>query len=105
MKARRTPSKILTAFVLLAVASVCYAKVRTKVDWFKHAPRDLGAHANPLCMTAAEPGEPFKFTILAKISAEKTSYGAVEEVLVAIADQARVLGADAVIRLRAKQQF
>jgi len=61
--------------------------------------------ANKICFIAGTPSEELEYSFVKRIKFGKGSYGKVDEVTVNLADQARVIGADAIINYEGSQRF
>lgn len=64
-----------------------------------------GPSTDKVCLLQGELPSKFNYYILAQIKGSKRSYGSTDSVLNAMADEAKRIGADAVININAKQGF
>jgi hypothetical protein len=79
--------------------------VITKVSYTLKDRSGLKSHASPVCMLAGGLPDEFKYREVARISATKRTYGSVDEVLQAMADEGRRIGVEAIMGLQASQKF
>lgn len=75
--------------------------VVTKAE-LRAGPR-VAAHNHLVCLVPGDIGS--RYIVLGVIKATKRTYGSVDELNVAIANEARHIGADAVINYQASQRF
>lgn len=88
---------ILAAFVIAG----CGARASSQVVKGESA----RPHRADVCLLAGGlPGD-YKYRVIGKINATKRSYGGTDELMPVIANEARKIGADAVIELQADQRF
>ncbi|MBV1928271.1 MAG: hypothetical protein KUG81_02010 [Gammaproteobacteria bacterium] len=59
----------------------------------------------PLCLLTGMPPNDYKFDRIRKVKIAKSGYGSVNDVIPLLVDQARELGADAVINYNGAQRF
>lgn len=78
--------------------------IRTKVDPENSAPF-IPSHNRQVCLLAGAPPTDTKYFILGNVKATKRTYGSVEQLMPEMADEARMMGADAIINLQASQRF
>ena len=64
----------------------------------------LQAHSNPVCMLEVPLPAELKYKEIGRINGSKKTYGTPEEVLLAMADEARRIGVEAIIGLEARQR-
>lgn len=100
---QREPMKtVLIALLLLLVGC---SGVRTKTELNRNAPSSFQSHTERVCLLAGFLPSEYKFVDIGRIKATKGTYGSVDEITIAIAKEARRLGADAVVGLQANQKF
>ncbi|MDR0251509.1 MAG: hypothetical protein LBI35_09450 [Burkholderiales bacterium] len=89
----------LATIAACAVLAGCAARASTKLS-----SEMAEAHTWPVCILRAPLPENIEKTILGFIKASNRSYGSMNEVLFMMAEDARKIGADAVINVRARHQ-
>lgn len=93
---------VIAALTALALAGCAGVKTKaTLTD--KTAP--LQASSGKVCLLAGALPDGIKSIEIARITAVKRSYGGVDNLMLPIANEARRVGADAVINLQADQRF
>lgn len=91
--------RVLAWVVLLATVAGCAAKSHTKVI----AGRDgLPRHIGPVCFLKSPLPPDVKHTVIGQIKGGKKTYGSFNEVYAVMAEEARRVGADAVVGLDAR---
>jgi hypothetical protein len=65
---------------------------------------ELKSHSNPVCLLDGQLPEGLKYREVGRIKANKKTYGTPDEVLLAMADEARRLGVEAITGLEARQR-
>jgi len=93
-----------TLAVLLISLTIASCGVRTKVEPLRGA-AFVPSHNQPVCLFAGGLPSEFKFIELGTIKATKRTYGSTDELTSGMADEARGLGADAIINMQAGQRF
>ncbi len=96
----RTPSAARVCVVLmswLAIAGTWPA--------FAQNSTPLPAQKKAICLLHGLPPPSASYSVIKKLQVGKGSYGSVSEVLIIVADQARALGADAIIEYTGSQRF
>ncbi len=78
--------------------------VRTKTDPSKTAAFSV-PHRQPVCLLAGAISTEFRYAEIGRIKATKRTYGSVDELPAAMADEARKIGADAIINMQSSQKF
>lgn len=96
-----------TATLLLLIVSTLTGcgGIKTKTTLDKNGPASFQSHHNPVCLLAGSLPSEYKFIDIGRITSTKGTYGGSDEVVAAIAKEARRLGADAVVDLQASQRF
>ncbi len=94
--------KIVLALFLLTFVAACGVSTRVQQS---NPTAILQSHNERICMLAGFLTSEYKFVNMARIIAAKGSYGPVEEILSAMADEGRRMGADAIIGLQSSQRF
>src|SRR5690349_6671362 len=62
-------------------------------------------HAEPVCLLKSPLPSSIKHKVLGRVESSKQFYGGTEEIIVNIANEARRIGADAVVSLQAGQKI
>lgn len=92
----------LAVLASLVLASGC--GVRARSDQLQgtrlYAPNNGG-----VCLLAASPPPEIKYEVIGRVVGTKRSYGGVNEILPAMAFEARKIGADALINMQTGQRF
>jgi hypothetical protein len=89
--------------VVIAVALVgCGTRAKTEPS--KTAPY-AAAHRRQVCLLAGALPTEFKTTEIGRIKATKRTYGSTEQLFPVMAEEARRIGADAIINLQADIRF
>jgi hypothetical protein len=78
--------------------------VITKVRFSLKDRSSLQSHSDPVCMLAGALPEGVKYREVGRINAIKRTYGSVDEVLLAMADEGRRIGVDAILGLQSSQR-
>jgi hypothetical protein len=93
-------TSILACIAVLSAG--CGVRAKSMVDRRAtiHAPNN-----GSICLLAGAPPSDVKYETVGRIVATKRSYGSSDELLPAMAYEARRLGADAIINLQAGQRF
>lgn len=89
--------------ILVAVALVGCAGVRTKTEFARGA--QVAARIGPVCLLAGSLPDDVQATRIGRIKATKGTYGETANLMQPIADEARRIGADAVVELQASTRF
>lgn len=94
--------KLGIAIILVMSLTACGVRSKSVVD--------TGATLYPpnngnVCLLAGAPPPDVEFEIIGRIVATKRTYGGVHELMPRMAQEARVIGADAIINLQADQRF
>jgi hypothetical protein len=94
--------KGLVIVCLVAILSGCGVRAKSIVDrrGTIYPPNNGG-----ICSLAGSPPSDIKYEVVGRVVATKKSYGSSDELLPAMAYEARKLGADAIINLQAGQRF
>ncbi len=94
--------KGLVIICVVALLSGCGIRAKSIVDRRAtiYAPNN-----GSICLLAGSPPSDIKYEVVGRVVATKKSYGSSEELLPAMAYEARKLGADAIINLQAGQRF
>lgn len=98
----------MNKFLLLAlVAAVagCASGVKTKTELVGGRNASVTARNGPVCMLAGGLPDGIQSVAIGKMKATKGTYGAVDNLMLPMADEARRVGADAIINLQAGQRF
>lgn len=85
----------------LALLLASCGGVVTKTDHRAAAP----AHNHSVCLLPGELPTTYQYVVVGTIKATKRTYGSVDELGAAVANEARHIGADAVINYSASQRF
>lgn len=98
-------NKILILVLAAAVGGCATGGVKTKTELAggKHAA--VTSRTGPVCMLAGDLPEGMHATTIGRIKATKGTYGAVDNLMKPMADEARRVGADAITNLQADQRF
>jgi hypothetical protein len=67
--------------------------------------RPIPAHHEPVCLIRAPLSSDIKYTVIGELDGSKRTYGSVSEIIPVMADEARSVGADAIINLKTGQSF
>lgn len=89
--------------ILGAVALAGCGGVRSKAEVDKRA--KIYPPTDRVCLLAGAPPSDIRYETLGRVVATKRTYGSTDELLPAIAYEARRIGADAVMNLQASQRF
>jgi hypothetical protein len=92
----------LAAMIFATTLSAC--GIKTKTTLAANAPPIQG-RSGPVCLFAGSLPPEYKYIEIGRITATKRTYGSTDQVVRAIAAEARRLGAVAVINLQADQRF
>ncbi|HUO78706.1 MAG TPA: hypothetical protein VMU00_01055 [Steroidobacteraceae bacterium] len=95
---------IVAGAAALASLAAC-GGIKTKTKIIDAAHQSIQSHTRDVCLLAGALPSDYVYNEIARIKATKGTYGGTDEVLAAIADAARRVGADAVINLQASQKF
>lgn len=79
--------------------------VVTKIGYTLKDRSGLKSHSEKVCMLAGVLPEGFKYQEVGRITATKRTYGGVDELLLAIADEARRIGVEVIDGLQADHRF
>jgi uncharacterized protein YbjQ (UPF0145 family) len=94
-------------YLLLAVAFAglagCATGVKTKTELAKGT--TVQSRSGPVCLLAGDLPDGVRATTLGRIKATKGTYGSVDNLTVPMANEARRVGADAIIKMQADQRF
>lgn len=94
----------LLVTLLVVMPSVGLAGARAKTIMKEGATLYPPNNGNVCVLTGAPPAD-VKYEVLARIVATKRTYGSVDELFLPMIQEARILGADAIINLQANHRF
>lgn len=92
------------ALFAAGVLSAC-SGISTKTEMNKAQTETFASRTGQVCLLAGSLPDTVQVVSIGKIKASKGTYGSTNELMPQIANEARFLGADAVIDLQAKQKF
>lgn len=94
------------ALLLFAVALAgCATGVKTKTELVGGRGVAVTPRNGPVCMLAGGLPDGMQVVLIGKVKATKGTYGSTANLMKPMADEARRVGADAVINLQAAQRF
>jgi hypothetical protein len=96
-------NKILTLVAAAAALAGCASGVKTKTELVAGA--QVASRTGPVCLLAGSLPEDVTATRIGRIKATKGTYGERENLMLPIANEARRVGADAVVELQAGERF
>lgn len=98
--------KILILVASTAVLTGCVnGAVRTKTELAGGRGASVASRTGPVCMLAGGLPDGVHAVSIGKVKATKGTYGSTENLMIPMADEARRVGADAIINLQADQRF
>ena len=86
------------------VQDVVSRGVQTRVRFTLEDRSELKSHSSPVCMFDGPLPEGLKYREVGRINGSKKTYGTADEVLLAMADEARRIGVEAITELEARQR-
>jgi hypothetical protein len=89
---------LVSGVVLALLLGGCAARSHTKLAGGGIAPSN--PHGEPVCLVRAPLPSSIEYTVIGEVKGGKRFYGSFSEVLAVMADEARRVGADAVIALK-----
>jgi len=95
---------VLLLAILIVTPSVVFAGARAKTAMVNGA-KPYPPNAGDVCILTGPPPADVKYEVLARIVATKRTYGGVDELFLPMLREARLIGADAIINLKAGQRF
>jgi len=78
--------------------------IKTQVRFTMENRSGLKSHSAPVCLLAGSLPEGIKYQEVGRINAVKRSYGSVDDVLLALADEGRRIGVEAIVGLQSGQR-
>lgn len=96
--------RVLLLVAVFALVGLIGCGVRVKTEPNRYNPYSI-PHRNPVCLLSGGVYEKFEYIEIGRIVATKRTYGSVDELYPAMADEARRVGADAVVNLQADIRF
>lgn len=97
-------SIVLLVAILIVTPSIGFAGARAKTAMVNGASA-YPPNAGDVCILTGAPPADVKYEVLARIVATKRTYGGVSELFLPMLREARLIGADAIINLKAGQRF
>lgn len=94
-----------TAILLVCVALSGCAGVKTKTELIAGRGAAVTPRMGPVCLLAGALPDGVEVVAIGKIKATKGTYGGTDNLMKPMADEARRVGADAIINLQADQRF
>ena len=98
-----TYGMIVIGFSVVVALTGCAAKSTTKLVSKSQEP--FARHHEPVCMIRSPLPSNIGYTVVGEVRGGKKTYGSVNEVLPVMADEAREIGADAIINLQTSHQI
>lgn len=96
----------ITLIALVAAAALASCSgVKTKTALTPGGSGALSARTGPVCLMAGGLPDGVQFTEIGRIHATKGTYGERENLMLPMANEARRVGADAIINLQADERF
>jgi uncharacterized protein YbjQ (UPF0145 family) len=92
--------RILLSVLVMTALYGCATSSSTPV-----AMAPVGVHGGNICMTRTSLPQTVAFTVVGQVEGSKEFYGSVNEILPLMADEARKMGADAVMNLDTHQRI
>ena len=96
--------RMMTTLLVLATLAGC-AGVKTKTELLAGKGAPVVSRAGPVCLLVGALPDGVQATPIGRIKATKGTYGETENLMRPIADEARRVGADAVIELQANTRL
>ena len=93
---------VLGVLTVAALAG-CAGGVKTKTELAKGT--TLRSRTGPVCLLAGDLPDGVTATTIGRVKATKGSYGSVDNLMLPMANEARRVGADAIIKMQADQRF
>lgn len=98
-------NKTLILSIALASLAGCASGVKTKTELVGGRGTAVTARTGPVCMLAGDLPEGVRATTIGRVKATKGTYGSTDNLMKPMADEARRVGADAIVDLQANQRF
>lgn len=98
-------NKILILVATAAALAGCATGVKTKTELAGGKGAAVTSRTGPVCMLAGGLPDDVQIISIGKVKATKGTYGSTDNLMRPMADEARRVGADAIINLQADQRF
>src|SRR4051794_35588770 len=93
------------AILLFAVALTGCAGVKTKTELVGGKGASVTSRTGPVCLLAGGLPDGIQVVQIGRVKSTKGTYGGIDNLMKPMADEARRVGADAIINMQAGQRF